>query len=104
MASPESRALQKCAAELNRALATTVGVEWFADRLLAEDFIAEEVHDSVQTLGVSNYAKVTQLMSSVRAQVTNTPSKFGSYVAILKEKPALGNVVGNLLQVYGESV
>ena len=94
--------MQKCAAEINKALAYNTDLIWFADRLFAEKFITENQKSNVGSIGVGDYSKASKLMESVMAQVSITPSKYDKFLGILEEEPALHDLVKLLNKTYGK--
>ena len=99
---PEKETLQKCAAEINKALAYTTNLIWFADRLFAKKFITGIQRSNVGNIGVGDYSKASKLMESVMVQVSITPSKYDEFRGILEEEPALHDLVKLLDKTYGE--
>ena len=99
---PEKDTLQKCAAEINKALAYNTDLIWFANRLFAEKFITEIQRSNVGNVGVGDYSKASKLMESVMAQVSITPSKYDEFLGILEEEPALHDLVKLLNKTYGK--
>ena len=100
--SPEKDTLQKCAAEISRALAYETDLVWFANRLIAANFITHFLQRNLQDAGVGNYSRASKLMESVITQVSITPSKYGEFLHILEEEPPLHDLVKLLNKTYGK--
>lgn len=90
----EESALHKCRPALQDLLSSgAVSLTWLITELVAGDFI-----DGVDTnvTGVSDGAKVSKILEAVQVQVRLDPTKFYSFVSILKKKPALRAITENL--------
>ncbi len=79
--------------------------QWFGDRLVKKRLIAEGLMKEILRTkpGHASFTeanKVEELMKSVLAQVNHTPFKYGSFVSILEEEPALASVAKAVRNKY----
>ena len=86
---PEYRTIQRNTSAINDAIANQSNPSLFADKLVDNDFIAKQAADNiVQTMGVPDSNKVSQLMLTVNAWIitaSNPTAGFETFIKILRE-------------------
>ena len=105
--SPEYRTLQKNASKINDVIAHQCNVTFFSHKLVENDLIsAQSANNIVQTMGHSDYNKVSQLMQAVESQIrtaSNTTATFETFMQILREIP-LDQLADQLADFYSKYI
>ena len=104
--SPEYRTIQKNTAKINEVISSKNELNSFADKLVEKDFISKLTADGiVQTQGIRDYNKVSQLMQSVGSQIStasNPTPPFKTFITILSSITSLSQLADELSQFYSE--
>ncbi|KAL5473065.1 hypothetical protein EMCRGX_G027506 [Ephydatia muelleri] len=97
---PETRALLQKMAGIHLLLGT-VELNHFAAHLVEKELLSYQSMNSIlSTVGYAKAHQVQQLMESVVAQVTVTPTKFEDFVNILSADPVLQRLAEELTKTY----
>lgn len=104
--SPEYRTIQRNTAKITLNISTTTDLNFFADRLVENDFISKlTANGIVQTMGFTNYNKASQLMQAVESHIStasNPTTAFEAFIEILKGISALEQLADELVQYYSK--
>ena len=101
--SPELLALEKNSSTLCRGITSISTVTDFALLLVEKSFITSSASRSIlRTMGVSEHEKCDRFLDAVREQVRTDPSKFESFVGILRQEAALICYTDILINSRGE--
>jgi len=104
--SPEYRTIQRNTAKITLNISTTTDLNFFADRLVENDFISKlTANGIVQTMGFTNYNKASQLMQAVESHIStasNPTTAFEAFIKILKGISALEQLADELVQYYSK--
>lgn len=105
--SPEYRTLQKNASKIVDVVAHQCDVTLFSRKLVENDLISgQSANNIVQTMGHSDYNKVSQLMQAVESQIrtaSNTTATFETFMQILREIP-LDQLADQLADFYSKYI
>ena len=105
--SPEYRTLQKNASKIIDVVAHQCDVTLFSRKLVENDLISgQSANNIVQTMGYSDYNKVSQLMQAVESQIrtaSNTTATFETFMQILREIP-LDQLADQLADFYSKYI
>lgn len=105
--SPEYRTLQKNASKINDVVAHQCDVTLFSRKLVENDLISgQSANNIVQTMGHSDYNKVSQLMQAVESQIrtaSNPTATFETFMQILREIP-LDQLADQLADFYSKYI
>ena len=87
-------------------IAKSAGALWLSQKLQQEDFISPERAAAIlNTLGISNCDKVSQMMEAVESKIKYDPSRFfGRFVEIVESEPALKDVCKALNDCYQDKL
>ena len=103
--SPECRTIQKNTSTIIDAIASQSDPNSFSLKLVENDFISGQTANGiVQTMGIPNFNKVSQLMQAVESQIrtaSNTTATFEKFVIILREL-SLVALADRLVQFYSK--
>lgn len=88
---PEYRAIKKCKPDLVKTL--SLNLTAISDELCAEDLIPTPVCKEMQTLGVTDERKASQLVENVLHQVNLNPARFNDFIDILKKDRSRSSMV-----------
>jgi len=103
--SPECRTIQKNTSKIIDAITNQSDPNAFSLQLVENDFISSQsANGIVQTMGPSNFNKVSQLMQAVESQIrtaSNTTATFQTFIIILRNL-SLGTLADQLDQFYSK--
>ena len=103
--SPEFRTIQKNTSKIIDAITNQSDPSTFSLQLVENDFISSQsANGIVQTMGPSNFNKVSQLMQAVESQIrttSNTTVTFETFIIILRNL-SLGALADQLVQFYSK--
>ncbi len=98
MATAESETLRVCTVELVKGIANDPST--IAQALYAKAFLPPVILEKMEMPTVTTQSKATELLRVVSGKVSNTPSKYHDFVAILKKHAWLSEVVQLLEATY----
>ena len=105
MSTPEYRTIQKNTSDINDAIASKSNPSLFAAKLVDNDFISKQAANNIlEVTAFPNYHKVSQLMSSVDAQIRTASSPttaFETFIRILREL-SLDELADKLVKFYSK--
>lgn len=112
MATNQVNLIRQCTARLARPIASTCGTPRIFFDLLVQNGLLSDNYlgalDKVDTLGVSDYDKVSTLLSMVVTQIqflkgSESDEMFHTLLSTVEEiDPRLSDVVGQVLKEYGK--
>ncbi len=87
------QAVKKCLPSIKKQVSASTDLQWFGNSLVVKELIGAQPKDYIlHAVGVSDVRKVGQLMQSVIAQIENNPVKYGRFIAVLRQEPALASL------------
>ena len=97
---PESKVIRKKCSRIASAITTQGLTDWFATKLVEEDFIV----GSAPVMGVTQYARVLQMLTAVQNKLSTTGSPvetFKQFIKILEDQPVLVELTKYIKTEYG---